>query len=209
MQVRTIPAPLIPNGVFIDAFDIQAGDFIADDFVDVAPDDAIKTLTTSANNGFIDTSAQIILGITEKITARDALPSGKEFGYWEDVPTLLYSFNPATPATVGAPGNHDVVVHQNDIVYGFAYYNEAAPILRTRPRHYEIYNPWWWFETHGGLTPGGPPPPWMSQFMAALTLAAGANRVSPQLRKNVLEIALKELAIASGTLKNEIKNQGK
>jgi len=30
------------HGVFIDAFDVQAGDFIADDFTDVVPDDGGK-----------------------------------------------------------------------------------------------------------------------------------------------------------------------
>ncbi len=197
------------HGVFIDAFDIQAGDFIPDDFVDVSPDNAAKTLTTSANNGYIDTTAQIPAGNSIKITARDLLPSSKLFGYWQEVSSLLVSSNPATPATIGAPDVHDIVANSNDIIYAFAFYNQVPPTIKIQ-RHYEIYDPWWWIRTHGGLTPPLPDPqPWLLQYAAALALAETAEKVSPGLRSAVLEIALQQLSITSSLIKKEIKKQGK
>jgi hypothetical protein len=193
------------HGVFIDAFDVQAGDFIADDFVDVSPDDAARTLTTAANNGYIDTTAQIAAGSTIKITARHILPSGLAFANWQEVPSLLISFNPAMPATIGAPDIHDIVAHSNDIIYAFAFYNELPLTLRP-VRHYEMYDPWWWIRTHGGLTPPLPDPqPWMPQYDAVLVLANAAEKVSPKLRSDVLQIALQQLSIISASVKNEIR----
>ena len=198
------------HGVFIDAFNIQAGDFIADDFVDVLPDDIARTLTASANNGYIDTTAQIVPGSTIQITARDFLPSNKLFGYWQEVSSLLISSNPALPATVGVPDIHDIVAHNNDIVYAFAFYNETVPTLRRVPIHYEIYDPWWWIRTHGGLTPPLPDPqPWLSLHAAALALSEAAERVSPKLKSKVLEIVLQQLSLTSAAIKKQIKNQGK
>jgi len=197
------------NAVLIDAFDIQAGDFIPDDFVDVTPDDQSRTLTTNANGGYIDTSTQIAPGAAIKITARDFLPSSKQFGYWQDVPSLLFSFNPGSPPTVGTPDVHDIIAHNSDIVVAFAFYNEVNQPIRI-PRQYEIYNPWWWLETHWGTTPPLPDPePWLPQFAAALALANAATKVAPRLRAKVLEIALQQLSVASATIKKEIKTQGK
>ena len=198
------------NGVFIDAFDVQAGDFLPDDFVDVNPDDQNKTLTASANDGYIDTDAQIAAGGSIKITTRDLLPSSKKFDYWQEVPLLLFSSNPQMPATVGAPDVHDIVANFDDIVYAFAFYNEVAPKLRIPFYHYEIYDPWWWIKTHGGLTPPHiGPEPWMKQFPAISALSEAAGLVSPKLRRSVLELVLQELSIISETIKDEIKNTGK
>ena len=67
------------DAVLIDAFDIHAGDFIADDFVDVIPDASGK-LSTDANNGYIDTTAQIAEGKPITIRARNLI-TGKQFSY--------------------------------------------------------------------------------------------------------------------------------
>jgi hypothetical protein len=198
-----------PNGLFIDAFDIQAGDFIADDFTDVTPDNAAKTLTAEANDGYINTDADIVAGTSIKITARDILPSGKQFSNWQEVSSLLTSGNPATPAMVGAPGIHDIVAHTGDNIYAFAFYNELPPTLRPPFRHYEIFDPAWWIETRGGLVAPGPPPPWLTEYAVALSLANSASGVSPSLRSAVLQIALKQLSIAATNIKGQIKNQGK
>ena len=64
------------GAVLIDAFDIQAGDFFPDDFVDVTPDPG-HTLTPAANDGYIDTTTQIQEGTALTIAARDGIP-GKD-----------------------------------------------------------------------------------------------------------------------------------
>jgi hypothetical protein len=67
------------------------------------------------------------------VTARDGIPA-KKFGYWLNISPLLYSNNPQTPATVGAPDPHDIVAHYNDIVVAFAFYNELKQPLFIPPR---------------------------------------------------------------------------
>ena len=106
-------------------------------------------LMTEANNGYIDTTAEIAQGASIKVTARDAIPARK-FGYWLNISPLLYSNNPQAPATVGAPDPHDIVAHYNDIVVAFAFYNEVKQPLFVPPRD-AFYDPWWWIKTLGGL----------------------------------------------------------
>ena len=203
-----------PNVLQIDAFDIQAGDFIPDDFEDVNPDPT-GTLTAEGNNGNIDTSNDIpgpppsppplSAPPSITVTARDGLPA-KKFGYWLYWPSLsplFLSYYSNYPATVGKPNSHDIVVHHNDIVVAIAFYNEVKQSLQVPHREY-IYNPWWWIETRGGLVPP-PPPPWPEGLAGALALLDVANRASPRLRAKVLEIALEELSIASAELRQQIE----
>jgi hypothetical protein len=190
------------NAILIDAFDIQLGDFIPDDFVDVITDEG-GALSTDANNGYIDTTTQIPKGIEITVRARDALPM-KRFGYWLPIRSLLHSNDPAKPATVGDKDTHDIVAHYNDIVIAFAFYNEVEEVFRV-PQFSGIFNYWWWIQTHGGLTPGPPPPPWWHQFAAAFVLADAVNRISPELRAGVLELAARQLSITADGIRREIE----
>lgn len=195
------------HAVLIDAFDVQAGDFIADDFVDVVPDDNKKSLTKDANNGYIDTTTQIAAGKELKITARQMLPTAKKFAYWQEVPSQVISANPLLPATVGAPDPHDIVAHPNDIIVAFAFYDEVPPqvigpiILHTFPNilwrgiQYDAPRPIGW--------------PWTREFASLLELTATANTVSPVLRPAVLQIVLQQLTITANLIKKDIKNKGK
>jgi hypothetical protein len=189
--------------LLIDAFDIQAGDFIGDDFVDATPDPG-GTLTGEANNGFIDTTADIAAGSSLKVVARDAL-AAKAFGYWFNIAPLQINGNSASPATVGAPGTHDIVVHHNDRVVAFAFYNEVKQ-QQFVPPYEATYDPWWWYKTLGGLVPPPPRDPWLQEFVAALTLAQAAARVSPRLQAKVLEVALEQISVTAATIKQEIKS---
>ena len=68
-----------PNGtggpaILIDAYSVQAGDFIDDDFVDVTSD---PSLTTSANvDGVVPTQS------AETLNAYDSVPTGESFRQW-------------------------------------------------------------------------------------------------------------------------------
>ena len=202
------------NVLEIDAFDIQAGDFIPDDFVDASPDPG-GALTVKANNGIIDTTTDIPgppaplpagspAPPSLKVSARDTLPA-KKFGYWlywPNISPLFLSYYSNPPATVGTPNPHDIVVHHNDIVVAIAFYNEVQQSLSVPLREY-LYNPWWWLETRGGLVPP-PPPPWPEGLAGALALLDVANRTSARLQPRVLEIALEELSIASNALRRQI-----
>jgi hypothetical protein len=189
------------DAVLIDAFDIQAGDFFGDDFVDVSPDPG-HTLTASANDGYIDTTSQIQQGTAETIAARDAL-LGKQFGYWWSIDSLLQSANPATPATVGSPDGHDIVAHHNDVVVAFAFYSEVQSRHRVPP-YYVAYNPWWWFETHGGLVPPGPTDPFRVQLGAVAEIIEATRSLSAGMRAGGIELALRQLSITEKTLRKEL-----
>jgi hypothetical protein len=199
------------NALLIDAFDLQAGDFIPDDFVDASPDPT-GTLTTEANNGYINTTTEIAQGAPPPaltVIARDIIP-GKQFAYWlywPGIAPLFYSYDPQAPARVGAPNSHDIVIHYNDVVVAIAIYAEVSGPVRVPPREPGIYDWWWWITTRGGLVPPGPPPPWLREFEVAQTLADLANRVAPRLRSRVLEIALEQMNQVTASLKGLIEGQ--
>jgi hypothetical protein len=189
------------NAILIDAFDVQAGDFIADDFVNVTPDQNGK-LTTEANNGYIDTSTDILPGLPIAVSARDSIYA-KQFGYWINIPSLLYSNDPNSPATVGSPNSHDIVAHYNDVVVAFAFYNEVihAPLVASRP--VQLYIPRWrdWWGPVVSRLMGEP---WRRELVGVLTLSDAAGEVSPSLQERVLEIALEQLMITSAKIKEQL-----
>ncbi|HZT77131.1 MAG TPA: hypothetical protein VFA27_10765 [Vicinamibacterales bacterium] len=190
--------------VLIDAFDIQLGDFIGDDFVDVHPDPA-GTRTTDANNGFLDTNA-LPQGNAVTIAARDALPQ-KQFAYW--LAPLVRSSDANAPATVGTTEKHEIVVHHDDLVIAFSFYNETQQPTFVPP--WEAAYDWlWWWKTRGGLVPPVPPwgpgDPWMQQVLGALSVGAAAHQVGGGVRRRVLEAALEQIALAANALKQQINS---
>ncbi len=203
-----------PNALIIDAFDIQAGDFIPDDFVDAKPDPTGQ-LTIEANNGFIDTSNEIAPqgpgapppppSLT--VSARDSLPA-KKFAYWLYFPGIASQFvtnYPGYPPTVGFPNPRDIVVHNGDVVVAIAFYTEVPPPARFFPSELAIFDPWWGPKTHWGLTPGPPPPEWLRELLAALPLASSAGGASTRTRIGMYELFLRQLASTSAAVKREIK----
>jgi hypothetical protein len=194
----------VPGGdgaVLIDAFDIQAGDFFPDDFVDVTPDPG-HTLTPAANDGYIDTTSQIQQPTALTIAARDSIP-GKQFGYWWSIDSLLASADPLHPATVGSPDSHAIVAHHNDDVVAFAFYNEVQN-RRWVPPNYWLYNPWWWIETHGGLVPPGPVDPFRVQLEAVSQILEATRFLSGEVRTRGIELALHQLSIAETSIRQEL-----
>ncbi len=189
--------------VLIDAFDIQLGDFIPDDFVDVQPDPN-GTLAPAANNGFLDTS-QLSQGSSVTIAARDAL-SQKQFAYW--LAPLVRSNASNATVTVGVPDKHDIVVHHNDLVVAFSFYNETQQRSWVPP--YEATYDWlWWLKTRGGLVPPVPPwgpgDPWMQQILGALSVGHAASQVGGAVRGRVLQAALEQVTLAANALTQQIK----
>jgi hypothetical protein len=181
------------GAVLIDAFDIQVGDFFIDDFVDVVPDDSSRTLTSDANDGYINTSK--ITKLT--ISARDKVPTNsptKQFAYWQKI----------VPPDEDTNGR-DIVVTKNELLIAFAFYNQLEPKPFKWPYIPGSYNPWWSIETNGGLTPPRGGDPWLVQLSTAMSLIATAKTIAPDLRKPVLEIAVKQIEQISTLMKNEIK----
>lgn len=189
--------------LLIDAFDIQAGDFFGDDFVNATPDPG-HTLTPAANDGYIDTTTQIQQGTALTIAAYDGL-AGKQFGYWWSIDSLLESADQSSPATVGAPDPHDIVAHHNDTVVAFAFYNENPNQWGLIP-YYVAYNPWWWFETHGGLVPPGPTDPFRIQLVAVSRILEVTKSLSADLRARGIELALDQLSNAEKAMRQELNS---
>lgn len=198
----------VPGGgdgyLLIDAFDVQAGDFFGDDFVDASPDPD-HTLTPAANDGYVDTTTQIQASDGSlTVAARDTV-TNKQFGYWWSIDALLVSADPLNPATVGAPDPHDIVVHHGDDVYAFAFYNEVQQGWKLPP-NYWLYNPWWWIETHGGLVPPGPTDPFRIQIEAASRILEATRSLSADVRAGGIELAMRQLSIARNALEQELKS---
>jgi hypothetical protein len=96
-------------------------------------------------------------------------------------------------------------VDQGTTGIAIAVYQQPHSAVTKFRNQYATYNPWWYIETHGGLIDPGPPPPWLQFAAAALALASTAERVSPQLRASVLEVALQQVALTTAAIKKEIK----
>jgi hypothetical protein len=205
-----------PGGpaVLIDAFNIQSGDFIAEDFVEIEPDPG-KQLSVAANNGYINTVAQIAPGKSITISAkqngldRPPIPppgktivcTGMEFSSWQ--PIVMNANGAGSPPAIH---DRDIVVHHGDSVLAFAFYNEEKQSV-SGPGMPDAYDRWWWLETHGGRTPPGPQPVWMREFYAAALLTGAAGKISRHLRAGVLEVVEQQLAAVSSAMKKEIMNE--
>jgi hypothetical protein len=190
----------------IDAYDIQAGDFFGDDFVDASPDPG-HTLTPAANDGYVDTTAQVQQGTALTVAARDGLPN-RQFGYWWSIDSLLVSADESNPATVGSPDPHDIVVHHGDHVFAYAFYNEVQSEWGLPP-NYWLYDPWWWLKTHGGLVPPGPTDPFRTQIEAASRILEATSSLSGDVRAGGIELALHQLSIAEKALRQELESMRK
>jgi len=196
-----------PNAVCIDAFDQDSG-FIADDFVNVYPDDGKPhydptSLYAKANDGLLITDPpNADITRAETLTAFDV--PGRRFQYWLEVEALTF------PATNGPTLNGtDASIMPSCVLVAFGIYASTPFIRIPRLPDHGIYNPWWWIETHGGLTPPGPlgpEGPWMREYLAALRLAQMADRVSPTLRGSTLKLALEQLNATAALIKREMKN---
>src|SRR5262249_29774638 len=68
-----------------------------------------------------------------------------------------------------------------------------------------FYNPWWWFETHGGLVPPGPQPQWLVGLAPLISLARATSGMPRELQIETLQIGLKQLSKVASAVKTEIK----
>jgi hypothetical protein len=161
----------------IDAFDVNAGQFVLDDFVNVTSD---PSLTAAANwDGYVPTAN------AETIEAYDHIAAGP-FSMWDLV---------TTPAT---QSNRTVQLAQRSSGTGFAFYQRPMGVMPKRPREYDV---WTWVSRGvmvdgGGPTGNGPIGPWNPDFLALIAgvqLANGVGRLQQELRGEVLNIASKQV----------------
>lgn len=192
------------NGVYIDAFDVIAGNFIPDDFVDVSPD-RTGTLTDAANDGFIDTD---LLTETEVITARERLERGfLRFSSWLTVDSLTWP--PDEGPTIE---DSRITVHKSDRIVAFAFYYEGESRIAVQPITPVLV----WALTDAGwqlvpYSPWGPPPVGpdvlRGNLLAAMELVQAAKLVSGEARAELLKAAERLTRTAANAIGAEMSRQ--
>ncbi len=199
------------HGIYIDAFDLDQQDWLANDFVTVAPDPG-QLLTPLANDGLLTTTEEHIPGPSVTISALDSLKDlfvRHRFVQWLEVPALTHAGDPTVgPPIVGVPPqDRDLIAHRGDIAVAIALYSSTQEIEWHR---YEVMDPWWrrWV-----LRPPPIEDPRTSMspsVLAALALVDAASKVAPRLRAGVIELAVEQLSLGlnagesvSGDLKSK------
>lgn len=193
------------NGIYIDAFDIEANDFIANDFVEVAPDPTGK-LKKDANNGLINTSQDV--NEKEIITATD-IPGNYIFANWQTVDSLTFAGDKNNSPSVNG---RNILFRHKDTAVSIATYNEP-PRPSIRPI-YTVAPILAWTLTDSGMFPapiGTPPEPQggpFSQLDAAFRLFQDARLVSGQARNDLLNIAQEMVSAAASKIKKAGNDKG-
>jgi hypothetical protein len=170
-----------PGGpaLLIDAFDVDIGDFVLDDFVDVVTD---SSLTAEANaDGIVPTGTD-----TEDVRAYTSIRS-VPFKEWIVV-------EGAEPVS-----KEDLTGNLNTSAIAFAMYQ--SPPKQPKPSFTEqTWVSWSVTVDGGGPTGRGPQPPWnpyLRELAAGLALADTAGILDIGLRGSVLRLAAEQVQLAA------------
>jgi hypothetical protein len=108
------------HAVFIDAFDDTNQEFIAQDFVDVIPDNEKGTLTAEANEGRLSTEAIEKTGvlIRARSTIRNSIVNGFNFSAWSNEQDL----SRFGPETVPFVDRTDIRLRRGSVIAALAHY---------------------------------------------------------------------------------------
>ncbi len=172
------------TGFFVDSFDVDLGTFVDDDFVTVPGDPA---LTTSVNaTGWVPTAT------AEALVATSPIHGGVPFVYW------LHLEDESQLATV----NLQLDAGTSGIDFAF-YQSPARPNVRIPHEAEGTWVSYGVMVDGGGPTGNGPVPPWQPDVLrlaAGLMLAEASGKVDQQLRGAVLELAAKQVELASQSI---------
>jgi hypothetical protein len=184
-----------PGGpeLLIDAFDVDIGDFVLDDFVDVVSD---ASLTAEANlDGIVPTTTE-----TEDVRAYTSIRS-VPFDQW----IVVEGTEPVTA--------EDLSGVRDSFAIAFAMYQSHQGGYR--PPIPNVADATWvtWGVTvdGGGLTGRGPVPPWnpfVRELAAGLALAEAAGTVDQSLRSSVLRLAADQVKLAAGNIAGHMEGDG-
>jgi hypothetical protein len=185
------PGPGGP-GIYIDAFDVNAGSFVDDDFVNVSPD---AGLTAAANNdGWVPTAS------AENINAFASLPEGP-FTAWN-----------VFPVKAEKAINEQLQAAKQTSAVAFAFYQSIVgpPI---KPGSVAANATWVSYGVTvdaGGPTGHGPVDPWgpfLRDFAAGLALAQTAKLVQAELRPQLLALASKQITVAAQSITEHLEQK--
>lgn len=175
--------------LLIDAFDVDIGDFVLDDFVNGVTD---PSLTTEANaNGIVPTP-----GGSEDVRAYTSIRS-VPFDKWivvqgtEQVSKL------------------DLTGTQGTTAIAFAMYQSPTSLPRPKPNFsQETWVSWSVTVDGGGPTGRGPQPPWgpyVRELAAGLALADTAGMVDKGLRISALQLAADQVKVAADNIVRQME----
>jgi len=173
--------------LLIDAFDVDIGDFVLDDFVNVVTD---SSLTAEANaDGIVPTTSA-----TEDVRAYTSI-RGVPFDKWIVV-------EGAEPVT-----KEDLTGAESTSAIAFAMYQTPVP---TPKRNFseETWVAWSVMVDGGGHTGRGPQPPWgpyVRELAAGLALADTAGFVDQGLRGAVLRLAGEQVQLAAQNIVHQME----
>jgi len=174
-----------PPSLLIDAFDVDIGDFVLDDFVDVVTD---ASLTAEANlDGIVPTTSE-----TEDVRAYTSIRA-VPFNEW----IVVEGTEPT--AAEDLSGVHDTSA------IAFAMY-QSPPVGGRKPPVVIGDSTWvsWGVTVDGGGPTGrGPVPPWtpfIRELVAGLALAESAGVVDRSLRASVLRLASEQVMLSATTI---------
>ena len=171
--------------LLIDAFDVDIGDFVLDDFVDVVTD---ASLTADANlDGVVPTSAQ-----SEDVRAYASIRA-VPFDQW----IVVEGTEPVTA--------EDLDGTQNTSAIAFAMYQSPPGGVKVpAPNVGDVTWVSWGVTVDGGGPSGrGPVPPWspfVRELAAGLALAESAASVDQTLRSSVLRLAADQVQLAASNI---------
>jgi len=181
-------------GAWIDAFDVNQGIFVDDDFVSISPD---SSLTSAANNTGWVPSAN-----AENILAYNSIHS-VPFSQWK----VFVGMESISTTTLSLAARTSAVA--------FAFYQTHVSSGPKIPKNSEEI--WTWVSygvmvDGGGPTGHGPVDPWgpyVFELAAGLMLAEAAKKVSPNLKGEVMNIAAKQISLASTAIQKQMNNSVK
>lgn len=176
-------------GVYIDAFDVNQGTFVDDDFVDVPSD---PMLTAAANeDGFVPTAS------AEQIEA---------FASIHLVPFLDWRVVAGAETVSG----RELDAAAGSVAVAFAFFQTPAGAGLRPPRQFVAgtWVSWGVTVDGGGPTGAGPVPPWnpyVRALVAGLALADTAQLVDAPLRSSVLRLAARQVMGAASAMSEKLK----
>jgi hypothetical protein len=153
-------------GVIIDAFDVNQGTFVDDDFVTVSPDGSL--IFAANDDGWVPTTR------AEDVNATGAIHT---------VPFLDWTVFVGTETVL----NQDLKAAATTYAVAFAFYQtpQTPPIRRFRPEAEGTWVSFGVMVDGGGPTGNGPVPPWtgyLRDLAAGMALAVAGQFLAPQSR---------------------------
>lgn len=177
------------NGYYLDAFNLETGQFIDNDFVNILISGAVDTVRTEEANfsGIVDAD------IENQQAEAFASIEGYSFLHWQPLGSGSISLNRRLPIEINTGG------------ISFAIYGR-----KEKPEPPKAIDWWWWFRTKGGLLPPQPADPfrkWVRELIISISLVEAAAEASEGIKKKTLQTAVEQVALTAASIKKEIKQK--